>query len=256
MDGLEDFLSAEQPVETQVAEPAPEAPVEAPPAAEAPTEAVETPTERSTRPRRQVHREGAGSRPAQEPQFEHAATIGERRRRQEAEAERDALRQQLAQLQQPQPVQQQQGPPDRWEDPEGYDQWLVGEATKAAKAEAVQAYQYQRIETSAAQYRTQVSDYDEKIAVFGQMVQSNPALLEQLHKAPNPAEYAYNAAKTQLEISQFGGIDGLVNARVEEALKTRQPVVPTPPIPDTLADAQSARGTSAEGSPCRRSKTS
>jgi hypothetical protein len=76
---------------------------------------------------------------------------------------------------------------------------------------------------------------------------SNPALLEQLHKAPNPAEYAYNAAKTQLEISQFGGIDGLVNARVEEALKTRQPVVPTPPIPDTLADAQSARGTSAEG---------
>lgn len=252
MDGLEDFLSAEQPAETQAAEPAPEAPVEAPPAAEAPTEAIETPTDTVERPRGPDGKFIAkGETPVtpepapQEPTLDHAALIGERRRRQEAEDRIRLLEQQLQQPQAQQPAAP-QGPPDQFEDPEGYTNWLVGRASEAARNEAYQAFQYQRIQMSAEEAKAKLPDYAEKLSVFEHMAAANPQLMQELYRAPNPAEYAYNTAKTQLEISQYGGIDGLIAARVQEALKTAPQPAPTP-IPDTLADAQSARGTTAEG---------
>jgi hypothetical protein len=81
------------------------------------------------------------------------------------------------------------------------------------------------------------------------MAQANPSLMQELYRAANPAEYAYNTAKTQVEINQYGGLEGLIRARVEEALKAQAPApepTPAPSVPDTLADAQSARGSSAE----------
>lgn len=241
----------------------PEAAVEAPPPVEAEAPTQEAEPEKVERPRgpdgkfipkgetpeAQPAPEGASPAPA-EPPLEHPALLGERRRRQEAEAQLQQMQAQLAQLQQapPKPA------PDQFEDPDGYTAWLreeiKREAVAEARAEAMQAVQYQRIEMSAMQARQSLPDYDEKIAAFGQMIQSNPALLEQLYRAPNPAEYAYNTAKTQLEISQYGGIDGLINARVAEALKTAQPATaPTPPIPDSLAATQSARNTAAPSGP-------
>lgn len=252
MDNLEEFLKGGEAPEAEVVE-----------TAEAP-EAVETPVAEEPKgpardekgrfaPKGDNEPEAQQDAPpaSEEPQFEHAAVIGERRRRQEAEARIAALEQQIAQFQKPQPAPQEQaspqGPPDRWEDPEGYDRWLVGQAAQAARAEAMQTFQYQRIETSAVAFKATVPDYDEKIATFGQMLQANPGLLNELYRSPEPAKYAYNMAKTQLEISQYGGIDGLINARIEEALKQQAPAPATPPIPDTLADAQSARGVTAEG---------
>lgn len=251
MDNLDDFLKGED--EAPQAEVTTEA-VEAPETAQV-AEATEA---RADRPRDEKGRfapkgETVESPSTEEPQFDHAATIGERRRRQEAEAraaEAEARLQQLAaQLQQQAQYQPPQGAPDRWEDPEGYDRWLVAQASTAAaetaRAEAYHQFQYQRINTAAAQYRQAVPDYDEKIQVFGQMAQQNPALIAELNRAPNPAEYAYNVAKTQLEIAQYGGLDGLINARVAEALSATAPAPKAAPIPDTLADAQSARGSSA-----------
>lgn len=235
MANLEEIINGSEPVEASAPAEAPAEPVAAEPAAE-----VEPTQERPRGPDGKFIPKGetADAPPASsEPQLDHAALLGERRRRQEVEARLAEMEAKFAQPA-PQPVQQ-QGPPDRWEDPDGYDQWLVGQAANAARAEATQTFRLQRIASSADQVRAAAPDYDEKIAVFGQMVNANPALLQELYRAPNPAQYAYSMAKTQLEISQFGGIDGLINARVQEALKTHPAA---PQVPGTLADAQSSRG--------------
>jgi hypothetical protein len=245
MDNLNEFFEAPQAPEAEAVAEAPEA-----------SEVVEAPevepTGSADRPRDASGRfapkgEQAASPAAEEPALDHPALLGERRRRQELEAKIAELEARYA----PQPTVQptaQEGPPDRWEDPDGYDRYVIDQAKAEARAEAMQVFQYQRIEQSAAVARQTLPDYDEKISEFQRLVQTNPNLLDQLHRAPNPAEFAYNTAKTNLEIAQYGGIDGLINARVAEALKTRAPEAP-PPIPETLADAQSARGSSAAWAP-------
>jgi hypothetical protein len=253
MDNLEEFLKGSETIDAEdhddpVAEATPAEPDQsddsAPePKAERPRgpdgkfipkgEAPETPAE-------------AASPAAPEPQIDHAALIGERRRRQEAEAELVQLRQQLQQAPQPPQFQAPTQAPDMFEDPEGYTRYVAAQAAEVARHEAYGQFQYQRIDTAARQFAPTVPDYAEKVQVFQQMAQANPALLQELFRANNPAEYAYNTAKTQLEISQFGGIEGLIKARVEDALKANAPTATTPPVPDTLADAQSSRGSSAE----------
>lgn len=244
MDNLEDFLKGpetEEVVEEAVAEPVVE-------------EVAAEPTEPTAdRPRgpdgkflpkgeKQAEEAASVSPTPQDPPLDHPALIGERRRRQEAEAEIERLRTQAAPLAvQPQP----QGLPDRWEDPEGYDQYLIAKAGAIAQEQAVHAVQTQRIYQSALNARAKYADYGDAHAVFGEMVQSNPGLFHQMLHSPDPAEFAYTTAKTEMEIRQYGGIDKLVEARVQARLAETQPAItPTPTIPDTLADAQSARGSS------------
>jgi len=251
MDNLDDFLKGENEAPEPEAE-APETPeteAEAPqPEAEA--EAPEVEAKDEGRPRDEKGRfipkgeKEEASPPEAEERIPVKALQEERRKRQELEAQ---LMQMQQHLQQP-PQQQQapQGPPDRWEDPEGYDQWLVTQAAHAARAEAYQQFQYQRLAESGNRLRQSTPDYEEKIQVFGQMANANPSLLAQLVQAENPAEFAYNLGKQQIEIAQYGGIDGLIQAKVQEALSKAQPAPveqkPSLSIPETLADAQSARG--------------
>jgi hypothetical protein len=150
----------------------------------------------------------------EEPQIDHPALIGERRRRQEAEDRLRHLEQQFQQMQQPQQFQQPAEAPDMFEDPQGYTQWIQHKAAEQATARAYEQFQYQRINTSAAAFAPNVPDYAEKVQVFQQLAQGNPALLQELYRTPNPAEFAYNTAKQHLEISQYGGIEGLIKARV------------------------------------------
>lgn len=246
MDDLDNFLKSDEAPTVEAEAPAPEA-TEAP----AP-EATETVEQTQQRQRDEKGRfapkgetESASPAPT-EATLDHAALIGERRRRQEAEARIAEYEARLAQYQAPQQQQAQpEGPPDRWEDPEGYDRWLVNQAAVAAREEATQAFNYQRIQAAAAQFQADKPDYQEVIGVFGQMANYNPSLISQMQQAPNPAEFAYRTAKTQLEISQHGGLDGLINARVQQALQTQAPPpAQQTPIPETLAGEQSARGSS------------
>jgi hypothetical protein len=122
---------------------------------------------------------------------------------------------------------------------------VSAQAAEVARAEATRTFELQRVAGSAQQFSSQKPDYAEKIGVFEQMVAANPILADRMMQAANPAEFAYNTARTHLEIAQYGGIDGLISARVQEALKgaaQAQPQPePSPPIPDSLADAQSSR---------------
>lgn len=238
-DQLDGFLNTNEPVEAAV--------VETPPEAEAVVEAVETPPETVERPRGPDGKfiakgdqppadpavEGASPAPA-EPSLDHAALIGERRRRQEAENERETLRQQLAQFQTQTP------PPDFWEDPDqAFNhrlQSVLPDITERIRSEL----RVERVKESAEEARGRYQDYDQTIDVFHQLAAQNPALGQQMMMSRDPAEFAYKTAKTHQEVSQYGSIEQLIEAKVAERLKA-QPV-PTPPIPDTLADAQSSRG--------------
>lgn len=161
-----------------------------------------------------------------------AALKDERSKRQALEAELQQLRQQFQAMQQPQTP---QVAPDRWEDPEGYDRWLMGQVTAAAEQRAIEAFTYQRIASDAAQFKADKPDYDQVIGVFGQMANVNPGLIEQMKLSPNPAKYAYETAKLQQEIMQHGGLEGLIEARLKareaEALKAVEQQLPqsTPP---------------------------
>lgn len=236
MDDLDNFLTGS---ETD----APEAEAVTP-EAEATPEATETAQARARDEKGRFAPKGeTDAAPAQtEPQLDHAALIGERRRRQEAEDRIRALEQHFTSLQQQPQQQAPQGPPDRWEDPDGYDQWLIAQAAnyagQTARAEAQTAFTTQRIQSAANEARARHPDYVEKIGVFEQMAALNPMLWQEMAQAPNPADYAYNTARIQLEISQHGGIDGLIAARVAAAGAQPQAT----PIPETLADEQSARG--------------
>jgi hypothetical protein len=241
-DNLDEFLKADEPVaEVEITE-APEA-VET---GEAQPETVERPRGPDGKFIAKGEAETpteAASPAAVEPPLDHAALLGERRRRQEAEARIAEYEARFAQ--QPQAPQAPQGAPDMFEDPEGYTRYIASQAAQVARQEAYGQFQYQRIGMAAAQFAPTVPDYEDKVQVFQQMVAVNPHLLQELYRAPNPAEYAYNTAKTQIEISQYGGLEKMIEARVADALKSQPAQQATPPIPDTLADAQSARGSSA-----------
>jgi len=241
MDNLDDFLKGESEANT----------VEQPEATEAPAETVETQPEaeaetpKADRPRDEKGRfapkgETSDESPSsQDAPLDHAALIGERRRRQEAEQRLQQLEAYYLQQQQQQPA------PDQWEDPEGWANYLKSEAVQtavaAARQEAYQTFQTQRIAYSAEEAKARIPDYMEKLQVFERMAQVNPNLIQELYRAPNPAEYAYNTAKIQTEIMQYGGIDGLVNARVQAALQAQAPAPQNTSVPETLAAEQSAR---------------
>lgn len=159
--------------------------------------------------------------PQEEGNIPIAALKDERAKRQALEAELQQLHQYLAQQQQ-----QPQVVPDQWEDPEGFQQFLTNEAVSravaAAEQKAVETFSLQRIANHAAEYRADKPDYEQAINVFGQMAQVNPMLIGQMQAARNPAEFAYETAKLQMEIAQHGGIEGLVNARIEARMQNQQ----------------------------------
>lgn len=240
MDELEDFLKASEPVEE----------VET---AETPVEPVEAPEEAQAEPEGPARGPDGkfiakGEKPAEEPQsaspapeqptLEHPALLGERRRRQEAEDRLRAMETELQSLKTA-PTPQVQAPADFWEDPEGY---IQNKASQLAAEQARQIVQGELLSRSMNRVRGKYEDFNEAAQTFGQMIQRNPDLYEQMLAADEPAEFAYTQAKEQMELSQYGSISALVAAKVAAELAKAQPA-PTPvptPIPETLADAQSA----------------
>lgn len=249
MDNLDDFLKGNDDAQPELTEATATEAVETPAeATEAPQARPEGEQPKAERPRGPDGKfipkgEETGSPPVQESTIPESALLGERRRRQEAEQRLQQYEQYLAQL-------QQQPDPDMFEDPEGFKKSLrdqiKAEAIAEARREAAETFQYHRIASAAQQFMAGKEDYQEAVNVFGQMASVNPRLLAEMQASPNPAEYAYNAGKTQIEIAQHGSIEAVVQARVEAELKAKQAAPATSPqVPDTLADAQSSRGSAA-----------
>lgn len=77
-----------------------------------------------------------------------------------------------------------------------------------------------KVQTSESIARSRHPDYDEKFAVFSQMVQEAPHLAEQAFSASDPAEFAYRTAKMQKDLQDAGGIDQY-RTKVEAEMKAK-----------------------------------
>lgn len=77
-----------------------------------------------------------------------------------------------------------------------------------------------KVQTSESIARSRHQDYDEKFAVFNQMVQEAPQLAEQAFASPDPAEFAYKTAKMQKDLQDAGGLEQM-KAKMEAELRAK-----------------------------------
>ena len=140
--------------------------------------------------------EEAGSPP--EP-LDHAAIVGERRRRQEAEARETALKAQLEAIQNPP-----EPPPSIWEDEEGARMHDRNQAVAEAVQRATMQSQLAMSEMLASQKH---DDFDDMKASFLALAEKNPVLAEQALAHKHPWEKAYQIAKSAAEMAELGATD-------------------------------------------------
>jgi hypothetical protein len=169
--------------------------------------------------------QGAPTAPTVEPgHVPYAALRDERHKRQQLEARLAEIeRAQTQQFQQPQEV------PDQFEDPNGHSDWLIAQSAQRATTAAIQAFQDQMVYHSEQRARAKYQDFDQKLEAFAQLVQADPTLGRKLYEQPEPAEWAYEQAKTHLEVQRYGSIEGLIEARIAERLQTARPAQVVPP---------------------------
>lgn len=186
------------------------------------------------------------------------ALIEERRKRQE-------LEQQLRDFRQPQHHAQPEAPPRQpvaapvpvvFDDE--YAQSIFEMAVAHVRQELVPQIQTTAAQTTFEMQRTLMgtshADFAETEASFIEMARSNPALIAEANRQPNPAKWAYDYAKKAQEVAQIGSLDleAIKKAAVAEyiAQNAPAPAAAPQPIPTSLADAQSARTTvPAQGPP-------
>lgn len=113
----------------------------------------------------------------------------------------------------------------------------------------------QKLDLSEAFAREKYADFDDKLAVFADMVKDNPDLYRQMVQQINPADFAYKTAVNQQKLKDMGDpseyekklraqIEAEVKAKYEKQLesegKKRQE------LPGTLADAKGAAGSTTQ----------
>lgn len=137
-----------------------------------------------------------------------AALHDERRKRQELEARLKALEDAKAN-----PPEQQVGLLD---DPEKWEQQLQSRVNQEVER-VRQESQAQMLNFLEAQVRSQHTDFDEVIAVFGEQAKANPVLAQEALKHPNPVEFAYTAGRRLKMLSEAGDLDALLERERKKA---------------------------------------
>jgi hypothetical protein len=127
-----------------------------------------------------------------------ARAMDERRKRQELEGK-------LAEM-------QKEPPKQFWDDPEG--------ALNTFRNEIKQVQVNTVLNTTEALARSTHPDFDEKIAIFAEIVQQTPGIQQQWLSSPNPAEYAYNLGKNHMELRQAGDLNAL-RAKMEKEIRIK-----------------------------------
>lgn len=184
-----------------------------------------------------------------EPELDHKALLGERRRRQEAEAKYSELEQRLAQIEQAK-QQQAEAPQEidddlMFSDPARYRALMAEnirrEVLREAQGLTEQTALTTRMDTSEMLARSRYDDFDDALVKFREMASANPYLTQQLRGQADPAEWAYRQVKEQELVGQVreaGSLDKL-KEQLRAELAAERPSNPT--IPETLADAPASR---------------
>lgn len=181
-----------------------------------------------------------GASPAQEePELDHAALLGERRRRQEAEERARQLEEQIQQFQNPPAP-----PPDPFD--EGYGQYVNASAAQVAAQTAARETRLLTSEMLLMQEVPNLSEIKESLMEF---VDSNPAIDKQVAESGHPWKTAYQAFQNYQTMQKLGAtnIDEMT-AKIRAELEAEY-AAKAPQIPNSLADAQSARNGTAPQAP-------
>ena len=184
--------------------------------------------------------ESASPAPVEEPALEHPALIGERRRRQEAEAERERLSKELEALRNPPAP-----PPSVFEDEQGWQQHFGSEVINTA---VQQATFNSKLDMSEMMVRQANADFEEMKAAFLELADQNPSLRQQALQDPHPWNKAYQIAKSHKAMQDLAAVDvddlrEKIRAEITAELGNRPAA--TPNLPNSLADSQSSRATAA-----------
>lgn len=247
MSELEGFLSTAEPSEPVVQERT-DTPGEKPTEAKAPESAP--PAEQ---PKKDTHPQESQTAPI-------SAVLAERDKRQEAERKAKEYEGKLRAYEEKQTKR-----PDLFEDPDGWVKSVEESATKRiTEAENKQTVRFLGLSEQLA--RSRYTDYDEKLDVFGKLIQQEPTLRDRMLTAPDPAEYVYRTAKQYQELQGIESVDKLrERIREEERAKILKEIEdkggktppeqpeqkkPEPPaIPDSLSNERS----SGDSPPTKRS---
>ena len=126
---------------------------------------------------------------------------------------RQALERQLAELN------QKQKEPEKpfYDDPDG----ALARQKKDLEEKLNYGMLATKVRTAEIIARSRHSDYDEKFSKFNEMVQKTPYLANQAFDSDDPAEFAYETARTQLDLEQAGGV---VNMRQKMEAEIRAKV--------------------------------
>ncbi len=106
-----------------------------------------------------------------------------------------------------------------------------------------------KLDTTEAFARRQHPDFEEKVKVFGEIMQNTPGMYQHWIAAADPAEFAYRTAKEALDRAEWqkvGGVEGMraqiekeTRIKLEAELKAREEALKKEreAIPGTLSNA-------------------
>ncbi len=172
------------------------------------------------------------------PPEEFKALKEERRKRQEAEARIAALEANFQQMQQPP---QQQGVPDRWDQPDEHDAYLIAQAEERAIAKFQHIQTVNEVKRSFNRAKTKYSDFDEVFEEFDRLDKmSGSQLTQQALASDDPGEFAYKTAQQAREVTQYGSIPNLIAAeRAKWEEEARQAIQPNLAFPSSTVTERS-----------------
>ena len=125
----------------------------------------------------------------------------------------EALRQQQEAFQQQvQRQQPQAAEPDWWENPDAAMQAMLEKFGDQIVQRFQQQQQMERINASETAARARHDDYGDAFQAFQKAAMANPALVQQMSAAADPAEFAYAKGKSALELERYGSVDELLKA--------------------------------------------
>lgn len=133
-------------------------------------------------------------------------------------------------------------PPSMWEDEQGWQQHFGSQITQQA---VQQAQMQSRLNTSELLMMQNTEDFTELKQDIFRFVGENPAVNAEVANSPHPWQTAYKAFKNHETMRQLGTTDltemeAKLREKIMAEMQEQKPAQPN--IPQSLADAQSARG--------------
>ena len=176
----------------------------------------------------------------------YAAVADERAKRQELQRQLDELRRVDTKPAQDEPEVDFLDDPDKWKEQltKRHQSELEG-----IRREMISMRLADSEEMARDRYKDADIKPDEAFTAFGEAVQQNPALAQEMLKAKNPGDFAYNAGRRLLMLANAGGdLETLIKQREEAAVAAAlaklnlSPKAEVPAIPESLSKITGSTG--------------